>query len=110
MQSPRLTIENVLWGLVLTLALGVRLLNLGSVPLSDPEAGWALQALSIFPGDANIEPVAPGAQPGYLALSGLLFALFGSSDGLARLLPALAGGLLCLARIFSGTGSDARQP
>lgn len=100
MQSPRLTIENVLWGLVLTLALGVRLLNLGSVPLSDPEAGWALQALSIFPGDANIEPVAPGAQPGYLALSGLLFALFGSSDGLARLLPALAGGLLCLGPYF----------
>ena len=100
MQSPRLTIENVLWGLVLALALSIRLLNLGTIPLSDPEANWALQALSLFPGTANIEPIQPGPQPGYLAITGLLFALFGSSDGLARLLPALAGGLLCLVPYF----------
>jgi hypothetical protein len=100
MQSPRLTLENVLWGLVLALALGVRLLNLGATPLSDPEANWALQALSLFPGVYNIEPISPGSQPGYLALTGMLFAMFGSSDGLARLVPALAGGLLCLVPYF----------
>ena len=100
MQSPRLTIENVLWGLVLALALAVRLLNLGGVPLSDPEASQALQALSLIPGAVHIEPLPAGSQPGYLALTGLFFALFGSSDGLARLVPAVAGVLLCLAPFF----------
>lgn len=100
MDRPRVTVEQFLWILVLALAFGVRFLNLGVQPLSDLEAGWALHALSLFPGSANIEILPPGPQPGYIALTGLLFSLFGSGDLLARTLPAAAGALLCLVPFF----------
>lgn len=100
MKLPRITIEDALWVLVLLLALGIRLLNLGTRPLSDYESSWALQALSLFPAGTNIEPVPPGPQPGPIALTGFLFYLLGSSNGLARFLPAFAGSLLCLTPYF----------
>ncbi len=100
MKQPRYTIENALWVLVFLLALGIRFLNLGARPLSDFESSWALQALSIFPAGTNIDPVPPGAQPGPVALTGFLFFLLGSSSGLARFLPALAGSLLCITPFF----------
>ena len=100
MQKPLLTVENTLWGLILVLALGIRLLNLGADPLSESEAGWALQALSLFPGSSHIETIPPGPQPLYIAVTGFLFGVMGDSDALARALPALAGGLLCLAPYF----------
>jgi hypothetical protein len=100
MRNSRITTEQVLWILVVTLALGIRMLNLGAEPLSDPEANWALQALSIFPGTAHIEPIPPGTQVSYLAMTGMLFGVLGSNEFLARFLPALAGGLLCLVPYF----------
>jgi len=96
MRQPRITIEQILWALVLVLALGVRLLGIGARPLSDSESTWALQALSLFPAGTNVEPQAPGPQPAYIGLTGLLFSILGSSNALARLLPLLAGILLCL--------------
>lgn len=96
MRQSRITLEQVLWILVIALALGIRMLNLGAEPLSDQEAAWALQALSIFPANSHIEPVPAGSQVTYLTITGLLFGLFGSNNFLARFLPALAGGLLCL--------------
>ncbi len=100
MRQSRITIEQLLWILVVILALGIRMQNLGAEPLSDPEATWALQALSISPGNAYVEPVPAGSQVTYLTLTGLLFSLFGSNAFLARFLPALAGGFLCLAPYF----------
>jgi hypothetical protein len=87
--------EALLYSLALSLALLVRLLNLGAAPLSDYEATWALQALHIAqPGGIA---VALGPQMAYVALTGPLFFLFGSSNFLARLWPAIAGTLLvCL--------------
>jgi hypothetical protein len=86
----------LLFLLAFILALGVRFLFLGSEPLSDPEAGWALQALGVARGDA----ASIGAQPLYLMVTGAWFFLFGSDNFLARLAPALAGTLLVFAPLL----------
>lgn len=96
MKSNRFTVENLLISLALVLAFIVRLWGLGAKPLSDFEASWALQALSV----AHGEQLAVGAQPGYIFPTGLLFWLMGSSDFLARLWPVLAGSLLVLVPFF----------
>jgi hypothetical protein len=101
MKNHRLTIEHALYGLAFLLALGVRLANLGAFPLSNFEAGWALQALELSGRGQGGSPLSLGPNPGYSMLTGLLFFLFGSSNGLARLWPALAGALLvCLPLFF----------
>lgn len=99
-RTSRLTNEHLLYLLALTLAAGVRLYRLGAAPLSDAEAGWALQALQIAgqqPGGLS-SPL--GAQPFYELLTGALFVLFGATNFIARFLPALAGILLVLAPLF----------
>lgn len=86
--EPRLSVETALFGLALLLGLGLRLLNLGASPLSESEAAWALQALHPAAGIAS--------QPGYVQITGLIFALFGATDLTARLFPALCGAALVL--------------
>jgi len=92
MKLDRISGERLLLILAFVLALGVRLLHLGSTPLSDYEAGWGLQAWYVAKGDS----IALGPQPGYSLLTGLVFFVFGSSNALARFWPALAGSLLVL--------------
>jgi len=78
--------------LAFLLALGIRLLNLGDGPLSEFEAGWALQSWSAAQGGAvNIGP-----NPGYFSLTSLLFFILESTNTLARFWPALVGSLLVL--------------
>jgi MFS family permease len=74
------------------LALVLRLIKLDSFPLSDLEANWALQAFHLL---QNAHP-ALGSQPGYVLPTALLFFIFGSTDFMARIVPALAGSLLVL--------------
>jgi len=94
--SNRLSIERLLFFLIVSLALALRLLNLGATPLAEGEAGLALKAFDVARGErAALDP-----QPGYVALTGAVFALFGSSEFAARLWPALVGGLLVLAPFF----------
>jgi hypothetical protein len=90
--KDRWNFEHSLYALAFMLALGVRFYRLGEAPLADHEAVWALQALAIARG----EPVALGTQPLYGILTGVLFFLFGSTNFLARCLPALAGAGLVL--------------
>jgi hypothetical protein len=72
------------------LALFVRLLNLGGTPLSEFEAGWALQSwVFLKSGQVHIGP-----NPGYFSLTTILFYLFGSNNVLARFWPVLAGSLI----------------
>ncbi|MCJ7703827.1 MAG: hypothetical protein MUO62_19790 [Anaerolineales bacterium] len=92
-QTRHITIEQCLYVLAFGLALGVRLLNLGKAPLSDFEAGWALQSWKAVQG----QPLDIGPNPGYFSLTTLVFYLLGSSNSLARLWPALFGGLIVLA-------------
>ena len=90
--SNRPSIEQTLYGLALLIALTLRFINLGAIPLADSEALLANQALALSRG----EKVALDPQPAYAALTSLTFALFGSSESTARLWPALAGGLLLI--------------
>jgi hypothetical protein len=82
--------EIILYCLAFLLALAIRLYQLGVGPLSDVEAQWALQALSI----AHGEPVILGPQPAHLLLTSQLFFIFKNTNFMARLFPALAGSLL----------------
>lgn len=78
--------------LALVLALSMRLVNLNQPSLTDNEAQLALQAFGVVKGQStNI-----GGQPGYVALTSLLFFIFGSSNFFARLWPALFGAGLVL--------------
>jgi len=77
------------------LAAGLRLVNLGSLPLSDREAIEALKALALANGNAS-----GSTQPFYTMLTAGLFAIFGSSEFLARLVPALTGCLLLVLPIL----------
>jgi hypothetical protein len=83
--------EPWLYAGALLLAASLRLINLGSLPLSDTEAVEALKALGLFGGSASTS-----GQPLYTLITAGLFAIFGNSDFLARLLPALTGCLLLL--------------
>lgn len=85
-------IHRLLFGLAFILALTLRFLHLGANPLTDSEAKWALQALEISRGG---HPVL-GGQPGYLVLTAVNFFIFGGSNFLVRLWPALVGSALTL--------------
>lgn len=94
MKASRINFEHVLYFIGITLALVIRFLNLGSAPLSDSEASWALQALDVAHGTGLNSQITIGVQPAYIFMTALLFELFGSSNFLARFWPALAGLLL----------------
>ncbi len=93
MSAWRITREQLWYGLAFALALVLRLVMLGAAPLSESEAALALQSLGIAHG---ARPELAG-QPGTLMVSAALFFLFGSSNFLARLWPAVSGSLLVLA-------------
>jgi predicted membrane-bound mannosyltransferase len=78
------------------LALGLRFIGLGVLPLTDKEASLALQALSLARGE---NPLLSG-QPGYILLTSIPFYLSESTNFLARLIPALAGSLLVFTPYF----------
>lgn len=87
------TLEHAFYALALVIAIGLRFLHLGELPLSDYEANWALQALRITQG---LHP-AIGPNPAYVHLTAALFYIFGVTNFLARFWPALAGSILVLA-------------
>jgi len=84
--------DHALFALAFLLALALRLIRLDYLPLSDLEAGWAVQAFHL---SQNAHP-ALGPQPGYILPTAFLFFIFGSTDFMARVVPALAGALLVL--------------
>ncbi len=90
--SSHISTEHLLYGAAVALAFGVRLWHLGQAPLSEEEAQLALQALDV----AARHPTTLGSAPLLTALTGLAFFLLGSTDAIARLVPALLGGLLPL--------------
>ncbi|HNT23531.1 MAG TPA: hypothetical protein PKM21_04150 [Anaerolineales bacterium] len=98
MKTKTFTFELFLYLLAFVLALVLRLAQLGAAPLGDVEAGWALQALDLVRG----QEFTFGPQPLYVLFTSQLFALLGSSNALARLLPALAGSSLPLLPLFLG--------
>ena len=105
MTNYRLTLEHILYALAFALALTLRFLHLGALPLSDFEAGWALQALQVARGAHPATPAlaagaSVGPNPAYVLLTSVLFFIFGASNFLARFWPALAGSILVLTPFF----------
>ena len=84
--------ESVLYVIAFMLAIALRFIQLGALPLSDTEAEWALQAFHIAQG---MRPLL-GPQPIYILPTSALFFLFETSNFLARFIPALTGSLLIL--------------
>ncbi len=85
-----------LYALAFGLALLLRLLRLGFWPLTEAEAGPALQAFDLLKG---VQP-ALGPQPAYALLTALVFFVAQASDLAARLIPALFGAALVLTPYF----------
>ncbi len=92
MKSRFVTTEKGLYALAFGLALAMRFLALGQTPLSDAEAGLALQASHVL-GDAATDL---GSQSAYVMLTGILMFLSDATDWVARFWPAIAGSLLVL--------------
>ncbi len=96
MSSRRSTIETILYFLAFAIAITIRFLHLGAQPLSDFEAGWALQSLGVAQGARPA--LAPN--PAYILLTAVNFFIFDATNFLSRFWPALAGSLLALAPLF----------
>ncbi len=91
--AARLTIGKALFGLVALAASVLRLTNLGHIPLSPTEAEAALAVWRFWqPGQAALAP----ASPAYFTLTAVLTQIFGFSDAVMRLVPALFGVALAL--------------
>ncbi len=95
--NSQITIETALWILVALVALALRLSRLDAAPLNLYEAREATLAWRAVTGQGM-----PQGDYGPLlfALNASLFTLFGSSDAIARLWPALLGSLLPLAPLL----------
>ncbi|HVX31398.1 MAG TPA: glycosyltransferase family 39 protein [Nitrolancea sp.] len=77
------------WVAVAVVAFLLRVMNFSALPLSLREATLASNALSIVQGGTI--PAAAGQAPFPTAMTALALFLFGSSDGIVRIVPLLAG-------------------
>lgn len=89
-----LTLETLLYILVLILGLSLRLWKLGSYPLSDVEAQQSLAAFQLY--QANTIETVTAYSPLLVSLDTLIFFIFEASDATARLAPLLLGSMLIL--------------
>lgn len=97
-QRPRgVTVETVLWAILLALALALRLSKLDAAPLNAREAQEAMSAWRAVTGQGMS---GTGYSPLLFTANALLFGLCGASDVLARLWPALFGSVLVLAPLL----------
>jgi hypothetical protein len=96
MKVTKPTYEQALYLGVFFLGVILRFVKLNALPLSDLEAANALQVFTAVKGG----PLISSPQAGYLGFTSILFFLFGSSDWLSRLIPAIAGSLLILAPLL----------
>ncbi|MFC1922374.1 glycosyltransferase family 39 protein [Chloroflexota bacterium] len=87
MKINRITIEQALFFLILLVALGVRLSNIGVAPLSERESILSLEAFQVSNGEST--NFSPG--PAYSLLTGATFFLFSDNNSSARIWSVLAG-------------------
>ncbi len=94
-----LTVETLLYGVILILGLALRLWNLGAYPLADSEAIPSLLALRLYGGE-QLDTIA-GYSPLLVSLNTFIFFLIHESDASARLVTVLSGsGLILLPATF----------
>lgn len=98
MNNRKFTIEHGLYLLAFLIAIGLRFYHLGTTPLADHEAQWAIQSLPASISDPNFQP---GPQPATVFLTYLIFIFLGVSDMAARFWPALSGSLMVIAPLLA---------
>lgn len=96
MKINRITVEQILYFIIILVALGIRILNIGEIPLSDFEAERVLQAFHVSRGEST--NFSPG--PAFPLLTGGIFFLLSDNNAYARILPILAGCCLVLFPYF----------
>lgn len=97
MKKNIFTIEYLIYALILIIGIALRFINLGSLPLSDVESSVSLQTLSLI----SAERDASVSDQTFLSnIQAVLFFLFGNSNFIARLFPAVAGVLFILIPFF----------
>src|SRR5690606_28533863 len=85
----------LLWAAVALVALGMRLVQLGTLPLSEGESALAYEAWRAASGEsANLNRAA--LNPFAFNLTNLHFYLFGAGDAVARIGSVIGGTLLVL--------------
>lgn len=89
------TLETLLWVVVALTALGLRVVQLGTTPLSEGESALAYEAWRFTTG-AAVDLNSAGLSPFAFNLTALLFYLFGASDAVARVASVMGGTLLVL--------------
>lgn len=100
MTQFKLKFEHLFYIAAFLLALAVRLAAAGRMPLSDLEAGLALQAMDLSHGQApTLSP-----HPLYLTLTTFLMFLFSPNNWMARFWPALVGSLMVFLPLFFRDG------
>lgn len=88
MKKEIFTIEYLIYGLILMIGITFRFINLGSLPLSDVESSVSLHAISLISGEKS----ASISDQTFLSnIQAVLFFLFGNSNFIARLFPAIVG-------------------
>ena len=96
--QPRITVESSLYLALFALALFLRLYQLNAHPLADAEAREALTVYRFLGGQAA---ASLPHSPAYFFFTYFGFLLFGASEAMARLAPALCGaGLVLLPAFF----------
>jgi hypothetical protein len=95
--SPRIAERALIiaWAVIGLGAAAIRLLLLDRMPLSEPEAAYAIQAWDAARGILDTSLASTGA-PLLLHLMTGLFFVFGPSDAATRVVPALAGAALAI--------------
>lgn len=93
MKKNFFTIEYLIYALILFIGIAFRMINFGSLPLSDVESSVSLHALSLISGEKS----ASISDQTFLSnIQAVLFFLFGNSNFIARFFPALIGVLFIL--------------
>ena len=90
---PWLTVEFLLYAVILVVAVALRLWRLGAYPLSNAEAIHSLVGLNLF---QDALPEASRYSPLLVSSNAFTFLLFGDSDASARLVSVLLGSGLVL--------------
>lgn len=93
MKKKLFTIEYLIYALIITVGIAFRFINLGHLPLSDFESTISLHALSLMAGENG---VSFSDQTFLSNFQAILFFLFGNSNFIARLFPAVVGVLFIL--------------
>lgn len=88
MIKKTITIERLLYFIIISIGIAFRFVHLGGLPLSDSESVVSLHALGLISGDSN---TGYSDQIFLANIQAILFFLVGNSNFIARLFPAVIG-------------------